>query len=163
MSSFNTTLNEKKQFIIAIKVVKPFDSEVYLKGEAEDLFAKTIAKRALIDTGASNTCIAQEYADELNLIPIGKTTITTASNRCDVNRYIIDFAIPVATTALKEASRSGGFEQTLINEKHWAHTQQSVHAIPTIGRDRGFDAILGMDVLAKMHITLFQEQIIMSF
>lgn len=166
MSSFNADLNSSSQFIIAIKVVKSSKEEEYLNGIAQELIVKASSKRALIDAGASNTCISQECADELNLTPIGKTIITTASDDCDVNRYIIDFAIPVAAATLKPIKTDdgrSGFEQVIVDEEHWAHAQQSIHSIPATGRDRGFDLILGMDVLSKMHITMFNRQIIMSF
>ncbi len=124
MSSFNQDLNSSNQFIISIKVVKSSKAEEYSDGKAQQLIIDANFKRALIDTGASNTCISQECADELGLIPIGKTTITTASNNCDVNRYIIDLAIPVATTVLKPIKKDDGeegFEQVIIGEEHWAH------------------------------------------
>ena len=120
----------------------------------------------MVDTGASSTCISQEYADELELIPIGKASIATAGNNCDVNRYKIDFAIPVATTILQPTETEDGelnVEQIVIGEDHWAHTQHKVYSIPTIDKDRGFDVILGMDILSRMHITMFNGQIIMSF
>lgn len=161
MSSFNQNLNDYNQIIIAIKVVKSYFSEEYLSDKAQQLLIEVSSKRALIDTGASNTCISQECADELELTSIGKATITTASGYCDVDRYIIDFAIPVTTTVLKTIKKDGG--DNGFEEDYWAHAQQSVNSIPAIGMDRGFDVILGMDVLYKMHITMFNKHIIMSF
>lgn len=165
MSSFSKKLNNSAQFIIAIKVIKSPTSEEYKNGVAQNLITNVNPKRALIDTGASNTCIAQEYADELQLIPIGKSSITTAGSNCEVSRYKIDFAIPVATTALQAIEKDGkkSTEQIIIGEEHWAHIQHKIHSIPPIGKDRGFDIILGMDILFKMHITMFDGEIIMSF
>ncbi len=61
MSSFNKVLNDKNQFIIAIKVIKSPKSEDYKSGVAQKLITNMPSKRALIDTGASSTCISQEY------------------------------------------------------------------------------------------------------
>ena len=165
MSSFNKKLNENMQFIIAIKVIKCPTAEEHRNGVAQNLIINTDPKRALIDTGATNTCISQEYANELQLIPIGKTSIRTAGNNCYVNRYKIDFAIPVARTALQTTEKDGKkiTEEIIIGEEHWAHAQHKIHSIPAIGKDRGFDVILGMDILSKMHITMFNSEIIMSF
>ena len=165
MSSFHKKLNKNAQFIIAIKVIKSPTLEEYRNGAAQNLIINANPKRALIDTGASSTCISQEYADKLQLIPIGKSSITTAGNNCDVNRYKIDFAIPVETTALQTTERDGKkiIKQIIIGEEHWAHAQHKIHSIPSIGKDRGFDVILGMDILSKMHITMFGGEIIMSF
>ncbi len=162
MSSFNQTLNKNKQFIIAIKVVKSSNLKKYSNTEVQKLI-KAPSKRALVDTGASNTCIAQECADELGLIPVGKTTITTASNNCDVNKYMVDFAIPVTTTLMPIKENGQEFVEQVIGEEHWAHARRNIHSIPEIGKDRGFDVILGMDILSKMHITMFDGTIIMSF
>ena len=165
MSSFNKKLNHNAQFIIAIKVIKSPTAEEYQDDTAQNLIISANPKRALIDTGASNTCISQEYADELQLIPIGKSSITTAGNNCDVNRYKIDFAIPVKTTALQITEKDGkkNTKQVIIGEEHWAHAQHKIYSIPSVGKDRGFDVILGMDILSKMHITMFGGEIIMSF
>ena len=132
MSSFNKKLNNSNQFIIAIKVIKSPTIEEYKNGTAQKLITLAKSKRALIDTGANNTCISQECADELQLISIGNLLITTASNNCNVNRYKIDFAIPVIT-ALRTTEKEGkkDSEEFIINEAHWAHAQHKIHSIPS--------------------------------
>ena len=168
MSSFSQTLNDKGQFIIVIKVIKSPTDEQYQDGTAQGLIIDANPKRALIDTGASSTCIAQECADELELITIGKTSVITASGDCEVDRYTVDLAIPVSQTMLRPVIREDGnreVEEVVIDETYWAHVQHRIHSIPAIGkdRDRGFDVILGMDILSKMHITMFNREIIVSF
>lgn len=160
MSSFNTTINSNGQFIIAIKIIKSPGPEEYQKWRS----AKS--KRALIDTGASRTCIAQECADELGLISIGKAIINTASGDCEVHNYKIDLAIPVTTAILQPIEKEDGqrsMESVVIGETHWAHAQHTINSIPAVEKDRGFDVILGMDILSQMHITMFKGSIIMSF
>ena len=165
MSSFNKKLNQNNQFIIGVKVIKCLTEKQYKDGTAQNLIISNKPRRALIDTGASSTCICQEYADELQLIAIGQSTIMTADDECDVNRYKIDLAIPVATTSLRPTEENGkkGVGQIIIDEKHWTHFQYNIHSIPSVNRDRGFDLILGMDILSRMHITMFNGDIIMSF
>jgi len=166
MSSFSANLNNKRQFIIVVKVIKSPEPEAYKEGKAQELFAKKESKRALIDTGASTTCISQEYADELGLIPIALRNLITASDICQVNVYKVDIAIPVAVTALQPVKKKDGktsIEQVVIREDNWAHLQHKVHSVPSIGKDRGYDVILGMDILSQMHITIFNKQIVMSF
>lgn len=165
MSSFSKKLNENNQFIIAIKVITCPTVEQYEDGTARKLMINATTRRALVDTGATNSCISQEYADKLKLIPIGKSSITTAGADCEVNRYKVDFAIPVTTTALQPTQGNGKDDTApiIIGEEYWAHAQHKVNSIPSINRDRGFDFILGMDILSKMHITMFNKEIIMSF
>ena len=89
----------------------------------------------------------------------------TAGNPCQVNKYKVDFAIPVENTKLtpiKEKSKKNE-KLILIDVEHWVHAQHKILSIPSINQDRGFDFIIGMDILSKMHITIFNRQVIMSF
>ncbi len=165
MSSFNQDLNDKNQFIIRVKVVKSTVEKIPKNGEPSNLIIAANPKGALIDTGASNTCITQEYAKELQLIPISKTSITTAGPDCEANIYKIDLAIPVLMTKLRPVNKDGkqAIKPVVIGEEYWAHTEHKVLEITKSNKDRGFDVILGMDILNQMHITMFGGQIIMSF
>lgn len=49
---------------------------------------------ALWDTGATRTCISEELAGELNLIPSGKTFINTPSGSSTQNTYLADLHLP---------------------------------------------------------------------
>lgn len=49
---------------------------------------------ALWDTGATRTCISEELAKELNLIPSGKTYINTPSDSSTQNTYLADLYLP---------------------------------------------------------------------
>lgn len=49
---------------------------------------------ALIDTGASKTCICDSVAQTLNLPVIGKAPMTSASSTVIVNEYLCDLHIP---------------------------------------------------------------------
>lgn len=50
--------------------------------------------RSLWDTGATGTCISQEIAEELSLVPRGKTIINTPSGQRVSNTYLIDLVLP---------------------------------------------------------------------
>ncbi|MCY3829058.1 MAG: aspartyl protease family protein [Rhodospirillaceae bacterium] len=47
---------------------------------------------ALVDTGASTTCISSEVAKALSLAPAGKTGLQTAGGAVDVNVYDVHVA-----------------------------------------------------------------------
>lgn len=53
---------------------------------------------ALWDTGATTTCISQELAKRLNMVPTGKSSILTPSGGTIVNTYLIDIALPNGVT-----------------------------------------------------------------
>jgi len=121
MSSFNKFLNNNDQFIIAVKVTKCPTHQEYQNGQAENLITHAEPKRALIDTGATNTCITQEFAEELALIPIAKQLTITAGGPCEVNQYMVDIAIPVTTT-VSQLTKEKGIEimKTIpIGEENW--------------------------------------------
>ncbi len=48
---------------------------------------------ALVDTGATNTCVSQELAEQLHLIPIGTSENLTANGRATVNIYVVDLLL----------------------------------------------------------------------
>lgn len=50
--------------------------------------------RGLWDTGASKSSITQRIVDDLDLIPIGNTNISTANGIVPVNTYLIDIGLP---------------------------------------------------------------------
>jgi predicted aspartyl protease len=54
--------------------------------------------RGLWDTGASRSSITQRIVDDLNLIPVGNTNISTANGIVTVNTYFVDFGLPNGIT-----------------------------------------------------------------
>lgn len=66
-----------------------------LKSDAFVIYGKDKFKAiALWDTGATTTCISENVAQSLKLIPIGKTSIQTPSGQKVVNTYMVDVALP---------------------------------------------------------------------
>ena len=54
--------------------------------------------RGLWDTGASKSSITQRIVDDLNLIPVENTNISTANGIVAVNTYFVDFGLPNGVT-----------------------------------------------------------------
>lgn len=54
--------------------------------------------KGLWDTGASKSSITQRIVDDLNLIPVGNTNISTANGVVTVNTYFVDFGLPNGVT-----------------------------------------------------------------
>ena len=52
----------------------------------------------LWDTGASKSSITQRIVDDLALIPVGNTNISTANGIVTVNTYFVDFGLPNGVT-----------------------------------------------------------------
>ncbi len=54
--------------------------------------------RGLWDTGASKSSITKRIVDDLSLIPVGNTNISTANGIVTVNTYFVDFGLPNGVT-----------------------------------------------------------------
>ncbi len=163
MPSFSKRLN-RGQFLVSVKIVKSQSGSQ--PSRLLETLVKSPPKQALLDTGATTTCISHECVDELDLSPIGMTEIQTATDRRQVSQYLIAFAIPVTKTAVKETKKQDGnkgFETVFAGQENWAHIRHKVNELPPLGEGRGFDMILGMDILSQTHITMFGGNLIMSF
>lgn len=49
---------------------------------------------ALVDTGATTTCISSRVAQSENLLPTGKQPMVSATQTAPVNQYIVDLVLP---------------------------------------------------------------------
>ena len=54
---------------------------------------------ALIDTGASITCISNAVIQAIGLLPIGMREMVSATHQSPVNVYLVDLIIPFGATA----------------------------------------------------------------
>ena len=74
-------------------------------------------------------------------------------------------AISITETELRPEKQEDGLiflKPHPISEVFRGFKQIKVSAIPDIGNDRGFDVILGMNILSYFHITMHQGKIIIS-
>lgn len=51
-------------------------------------------KSALWDTGATGSVISKKLADEIGLVPIGRTLVTGVNGSFECNKYVIDIYLP---------------------------------------------------------------------
>lgn len=54
----------------------------------------------LWDTGASKSSITRRIVDDLSLIPVGNTNISTANGIVTVNTYFVDIGLPNGVTVM---------------------------------------------------------------
>jgi predicted aspartyl protease len=95
---------------------------------------------ALVDTGASNTCISKRLADRLDLEVIGNGMMDTAGGLCETNQYYIDLL--------------------MRNNISFAN----IRAIEFFSA-KMFDILIGMDILTlgDLAITNANHQTVISF
>lgn len=103
--------------------------------------------RALVDTGATTTCLSQSCASAIGLVPISKVNVHGVGGPVAQNCYLFRLGFPLAVPAV-------GIP---INAPPPAPGQQQValHIVnnPIQGCEfsagLGFDVLLGMDVLGQ--------------
>lgn len=160
MSYFNTELNEIYQFIVGVKVADCFTDEQYQDGTANLKFNRATPRRALIDTGAGFTSIGQEIADELGLGSMQTIMINTANEPYEANLYTVDLAIAgVKKTKFEKLAaklKEGG-------EGDGIYRRIEVTSMPKVDKYRGFDILLGMDILSQMRIAMSDGKIYCRF
>ena len=151
MPCFNTKLTQGSQFLIKVLIFD--DKKVREHGGdwntilKENQFQKSHI--ALVDTGANGSCIAEEVAQELNLTPTCKQPMKTAGNPVECNEYDIHICIPVEEILSYGKVRNQGrvVEIPTASAVHTKAWKSSVLGLPEQSDSRGYDCLLGMNVL----------------
>lgn len=97
---------------------------------------------ALIDTGATLTCISPKVAQEVGLQPIGKTMMIGATGRSAVNSY--HFGVGFLTNQIQ--APTGQVSATLET--------RFVDGMEFVVEGAAFDVLLGRDVICTGTFTL---------
>ena len=94
---------------------------------------------AIWDTGATNTVISEKLAQELNLTPIGKASVSTAGGIIEVNKYLLGLKLP--------------------------NNLQIRNVMITAGKLNGTDFLIGMDIitLGDFSVTNLNDKTTFSF
>jgi predicted aspartyl protease len=105
-----------------------------------NLNSDSLDVNALLDTGATNTCISLPLASKLNLKVIGQGKMNTAGGIHEANQYLIDLLMP--------------------NNISFTN----IRAMEFIGNNK-FDILIGMDILTlgDLAITNSNQQTVISF
>lgn len=99
--------------------------------------ARPHVEAALVDTGASRTCIARPLAETLGLAPVGKTSMQTAGGRTAVNVY--DLHVALLTDPEMNTGGSVSVKAQLF---------RNVKALEfVIGDSSKYRALIGRDIL----------------
>ena len=156
MPSFRKDINLQKQFIIAIKVLP--------SAQKVEAYKTAASYRALIDTGANRCGISNKIVTDLKLRSHHKMEITTAGGPHETLVYLVGIAVPVTQFETQHGTKEDGSVTTrqAVHESWHGLQQVEVTTFPDVGVDRGFDIILGMDLLMPFHITIHDGNIIVS-
>lgn len=98
---------------------------------------------ALVDTGASRTCIAQSLAEEIDARPIGKTAMQTAGGSVSANIYDVHVGIVLGNA--KNPDGSGRSQVSVI---------PNVRVLEFEPGHTTYSALIGRDILRDGVLTL---------
>lgn len=98
---------------------------------------------ALIDTGASCTCVSQQVVSDLNLSPIGKQPVGGVHGTKAANQYQFQVGIVFGHQQINPTGSA--------NTNFAVHPTVGVEFIPTSGV---FDVLLGRDVICRGSLQL---------
>ncbi len=104
--------------------------------------------RALIDTGATRSCITEKVAKAINISPTSKAPMMSASGMKNANVYDISLSLPIAQVS------DGGASEAI----------KTFLSLPVmeITDNESFDVILGMDFLLHCNFILAHGEFIIS-
>lgn len=104
---------------------------------AENASISALRITALIDTGASASCIAAQVVEKLGLLPIGKAIMSSATHTIEVDQYLIDLTIPLG--------------RDIVSRKGLVVNEFAGNGSPD------FQMLLGRDVLCTGVLTLSMD------
>lgn len=154
MPSIAGKYNHKTGVLLQIAILLPENMTTFAEPMASstDLSGGVKMFMALLDTGASVTCISKNVIDEVQLDPVGKTRMSGATGVTDVDQY--NFCVGFISDAVQQPSgiMSGALQL------HWVEgCEFSNHGF-------GFDVLLGRDILCRGVFSIsFDGHFVLSF
>lgn len=130
-------LGKTNQIITDVKLTPPFDPRDY----PGKLPYTPITKKALWDTGATNSVVKGSVASELGLVSVGVVEVSHGGGKQLSNKFLLNIILPNKVLAYS----------ILVTEG-----PESLN---------GFDVIIGMDIISQgdFVITNFDEKTCVSF
>ncbi len=106
---------------------------------------------ALLDTGAQRSALSPQVVDDLGLVPVAPFAIGVASGEA-FDTYLYHARVDIPT----------GYAEAVSSSPQRSRMGQQLSLAGLPYRPRNFDVILGMDFIGELHITLYQNRIILS-
>lgn len=112
-----------------------------------DVYAGPIsALTALVDTGATTTCLSRDIAKALNFQPVGKTQVHGVGGLVDHNRYLFYVGFPVGMTTQPVSGLPPPTPGQFTANVHIL--SKLIQGSEFDGGNAPFQVLLGMDVIS---------------
>lgn len=134
--------------IVGVVIIKPLASTALTQSSKQHPAVPLRQYRALLDTGATGTCISSKVVAEVGLESIGLGEIISASEKTHRNKYFFSLGIPIIEKVDPNNNEvTGKIHQFPPIEGPEFHTEQNAR----------FDVLLGMDIIANGCFTVEQD------
>lgn len=110
--------------------------------------ALAIAYRALIDTGATDTCISPKVVEQLRLEPTGRGEMTSASGKSSRKKYLFTLGIPFARQVDPVTKQVREAVGPSLSVEGWEFHMEEPSK---------FDVLLGMNVISLGSLKLDRD------
>jgi|GEM_PF-918554 len=117
-------------------LILPLGTPADLIGGQTDLNGPTKPFRALVDTGATSSCITTKVASAVGLDPVGRVSVQGVAGVADLNNYL--FHVGFIENVQSDQGQTLAQVNVLNREITGAEVNSGGH----------FDVLLGMDVLS---------------
>ena len=145
MPFYSGALNNR-QIIIDVLIGHPHSAKSFV---LDDFLANNPSYKALVDTGATHTCISPNIAEKLALFPEGKKQVHSATHKTSANLYHVSFFIPIAKQT----------EQEFRVDTHAIFDLEVTEII----QPANYDVLLGMDVLADCSLFIAHDNFTLGY
>jgi hypothetical protein len=136
--------HDRRRIFLNVAILNAADAAIVQRGGH---VLKTQMFKALVDTGATGTCITKAAAEKIGLAPIGKVEVQGVSGTKEHNNYLfyVGFTTPMPGAPIAIAPSAQELQ-----------VQVQVHMVNVpiqgaefdAGAQGGFDVLLGMDVIS---------------
>ena len=140
--------HNNKQLFMNVAVLSPEDRAAIESGK---LSRRINAFTALVDTGATTTCITPKVAEMVGLEPIGKVPIQGVSGQSFHNNFLFHIGFPLSQTL--QGGSSGVVGKAVRNISLTVLDMEIQGAELQLNGDQ-FNVLLGMDVIGTGSLKL---------
>src|SRR5712691_9629597 len=98
--------HDKRQLFVNVALLTEVEAQLVAKGE---ILKEIKMFKALIDTGATGTCITKATADKIGLLPIGKVAVHGVSSTNFHNNYLFYIGFTVQGPISPGATQVSGY------------------------------------------------------
>ena len=141
----------KRQAIVDVGILRFIPPAI---NSSTPLEIPTKSYRALIDTGATGTCITPKVVNDVNLVVLGKIEVKNLGATQSRRQYLVNLAIFYG----ERENQVDVYEQDSVRGYYGVGSLMAIE----IDNNTNFDVIIGMDVLEKHELSIIKKNFMLK-